>query len=241
MKLNYNTCLSGQKCVLVPYRPEHVSTYHGWMQDPQLLEMTCSEPLTLSEEIEMQKTWMEDEDKCTFIVLVRNMCSIDMNQTMKSDVCANESKVNSIIQNVFRYKLPSTFVQKNLKAMAGDVNLFLNREYTPDDSIDDMYRKESSKNNSIEAELDIMIAEKIHQQRGLGSEAVRLMMFYGIDTLGITRFFVKIKDSNVKSRNLFEKKLGFRECNYAACFQEVSQSNLSHLFSFHLKFLFFAR
>jgi hypothetical protein len=48
-----------------------VDTYHGWMADPALQAATASEPLTLEEEYAMQRTWLEDEDKCTFIVLDR--------------------------------------------------------------------------------------------------------------------------------------------------------------------------
>lgn len=37
-------------------------------QDPWLQEMTASEPLSMEEEYEMQKSWLEDQKKLTFIV-----------------------------------------------------------------------------------------------------------------------------------------------------------------------------
>ncbi|XP_039283762.1 N-acetyltransferase 9-like protein isoform X2 [Nilaparvata lugens] len=39
------------------------------MQSSELQELTASEPLTETEEYEMQQTWLHDDDKCTFIVL----------------------------------------------------------------------------------------------------------------------------------------------------------------------------
>ncbi|QRV90965.1 GNAT family acetyltransferase [Ceratobasidium sp. AG-Ba] len=71
MRLNENTAIIGQKVVLVPYRVEHVPKYHEWMTDPGLLELTASEPLTLEEEMDMQRKWREDNDKLTFIILAR--------------------------------------------------------------------------------------------------------------------------------------------------------------------------
>ncbi len=41
------------------------------MKNPELLELTGSEPLTLEQEFHMQQTWRESEDKCTFIILDR--------------------------------------------------------------------------------------------------------------------------------------------------------------------------
>lgn len=32
MKTNYNTTITGNSCMLVPYRREHVELYHQWMQ-----------------------------------------------------------------------------------------------------------------------------------------------------------------------------------------------------------------
>eukprot|EP01111_Echinosteliopsis_oligospora_P005017 TRINITY_DN1817_c0_g1_i2.p1 TRINITY_DN1817_c0_g1~~TRINITY_DN1817_c0_g1_i2.p1 ORF type:complete len:199 (+),score=45.43 TRINITY_DN1817_c0_g1_i2:266-862(+) len=72
MKINSNTRIIGEKIELVPYKPEHVKHYHGWMTDPKLLELTASEPLSLEEEYENQQSWYSDPKKLTFIVLDKN-------------------------------------------------------------------------------------------------------------------------------------------------------------------------
>ncbi|ORY22124.1 GNAT domain-domain-containing protein [Naematelia encephala] len=73
MRLNESTVIHGDRVILVPYRTEHVPTYHQWMQSLELLELTASEPLSLDEEFEMQRKWHLDEDKLTFIILERPM------------------------------------------------------------------------------------------------------------------------------------------------------------------------
>lgn len=72
----------GEKVILVPYQPHHVPKYHEWMTSPQLQYLTASEPLSLEEEFEMQKKWVMDADKVTFIVLDRAVyerteCEVD--------------------------------------------------------------------------------------------------------------------------------------------------------------------
>ena len=88
--------------------------------------------------------------------------------------------------------------------------------------------------NPTVAEIDVMIAEKAHRSKGLGSEAVGLMMNYGgwgtltgcclgcggdlgiclwsgISELGVDTFVAKIGQENDKSINMFQRKFGFKE------------------------------
>ena len=49
------------------------------MQDPILLESTASEPLSMEDEIRMQQEWRDDERKCTFIILARDLLLLNNN------------------------------------------------------------------------------------------------------------------------------------------------------------------
>ncbi|XP_038064267.1 N-acetyltransferase 9-like protein isoform X2 [Patiria miniata] len=69
MRLNEATLIEGSRTVLVPYKEHHVIRYNDWMQSAELQQLTASEPLTLQQEYEMQKSWHLDETKCTFIIL----------------------------------------------------------------------------------------------------------------------------------------------------------------------------
>ncbi|XP_069701577.1 N-acetyltransferase 9-like protein [Periplaneta americana] len=73
MKKNKNTRIIGKNVILVPYKRQHVPKYHQWMESPELQLLTASEPLTVDEEYEMQKSWLTDEDKCTFIILEKSV------------------------------------------------------------------------------------------------------------------------------------------------------------------------
>ena len=64
-----NRHIIGNKVIFVAYDVCHVPKYHEWMKSPSLQYLTASEPLTLAEEFDMQRKWVNDTNKCTFIVL----------------------------------------------------------------------------------------------------------------------------------------------------------------------------
>jgi len=107
MRDNCNISIRGNQVVLVPYQRKFVSKYHVWMQDPQLLLMTASEPLTIEDEYAMQRSWKDDADKCTFIVL--SNCSSSRASRRFDDSSEEEASVTD-----------------EIRSMVGDVNLFLN-------------------------------------------------------------------------------------------------------------------
>jgi RimJ/RimL family protein N-acetyltransferase len=246
MRINIDTCLVGQRVVLVPYRHDHVSTYHSWMSNKELLELTGSEPLTIDEEYSMQIKWMNDEDKCTFIILDRKKCRnfpdeierLQKNQQTTAEefrVPENETSWN----DPFIQPLPATvapavteqssmlnifnargFVEKNVNAMVGDVNIFLSSIEDCDGSSCEHPILMHNFRNGSQGELNLMIAELSAQRKGFGAEACQLAMIYGIQFLKVQKFVVKIRENNLPSRLLFELKLKFHLCNYMACFQE---------------------
>jgi len=89
MKLNSETNIFGKLTILVPYKSCHVDKYHHWMEDVNLRELTASEALTIEEEYAMQRSWCEDPDKCTFIILHRQKFE-----------CGNCSEVDAMVGDV---------------------------------------------------------------------------------------------------------------------------------------------
>lgn len=106
MKDNWNLQIIGDKVILVPYKEHFVDRYHQFMNNDKILELTASEPLTIEEEYEMQRTWYIDPKKCTFIILCRDMKKEDEYKRNDKTTDSNERQ------------------RIEIDYMAGDVNLF---------------------------------------------------------------------------------------------------------------------
>jgi len=82
--------------VLAPYEAEHVSEYNALLKDPQLQELTGSEPLSLEEEREMLGTWQTDPDKlCLLVFSAQGVFVGDVNAFFREEdnVCVAEVSV----------------------------------------------------------------------------------------------------------------------------------------------------
>ncbi|XP_021567667.1 N-acetyltransferase 9 isoform X2 [Carlito syrichta] len=87
--------------------------------------------------------------------------------------------------------------------MVGDVNLFLT-------DLDD----------PTLGEIEVMIAEPSCRGKGLGTEAVLMMLSY-VTKLGLTKFEAKIGQENEPSIRMFQK-LHFEQVAVSSIFQEVT-------------------
>ena len=111
------TRLASPLLTLTPYALSHVPTYNTWMQDPWLQKMTASEPLTLAEELNMQRAWIEDPDKCTFIILDTASGAMvgDVNLFFESDSKCRAAEIEVMIAEAeFRRR---GFAEESLRMM----------------------------------------------------------------------------------------------------------------------------
>lgn len=110
--------------------------------------------------------------------------------------------------------------------MAGDVNIFLvpnydsNVEDDHDDTVDAKQHMMRTTTTNM-AELEIMLAEEWARGRAQAAPILLMMMRYARDTLDLRQFTAKVGGSNLQSRALFERKLGFALRRHVEIFDEV--------------------
>jgi hypothetical protein len=93
----------------------------------------------------------------------------------------------------------------SLTINAGDVNLYFNDHDDP-----------------ASAEIEVMIAEPTVRGKGFGTKAVKLMMQYSVQNLGVKVLTAKIGFSNTASLHLFTQTLAFQEVSRSQVFEEVT-------------------
>ncbi|XP_062362506.1 alpha/beta-tubulin-N-acetyltransferase 9 isoform X2 [Cinclus cinclus] len=242
MKINQDTVLRGKKVTLVPYTAAHVPRYHEWMQSEELQRLTASEPLSLEQEYEMQHSWRDDADKCTFIVLdsgrwpgqaEENSMVGDVNLflTNTEDPTLGEIEI-MIAGQVLLHSLGlyhcgcmlQTDVDVPISAFYSHALPWL---FSPDKSMVCPGHSLFSEVSGV-AGLSVLtgcslcaLSEPSCRGRGFGKEATLLMLAYGVKKLGITKFEAKIGQENEASICMF-KKLHFKEVAVNSIFQEVT-------------------
>ena len=192
--MRHDTILRGSRVRLVPYTRAHVAAYSEWMQDPELLRLTGSEPLSYDEELANQVSWTEDPHKVTFIV-----CALD---EVGGGAAADGVPGDDLTQG-----------------MCGDVNAFLSPLEADDD--DDDGGGGAVASDALSAELEVMIAVPDRRRGGLAREALTLFVDWLLARApAIARLVVKVTDDNAASLGLFAS-LGFAVHKHLTFFEQT--------------------
>ncbi|KAF2178526.1 hypothetical protein K469DRAFT_328672 [Zopfia rhizophila CBS 207.26] len=216
MKLNEYKAVLTPNVLLVPYSEHHVPTYHEWMKDEELQKATASEPLTLDQEHLMQHSWREDADKLTFITCL----------TPPSTVTVDKSQETSLKDKKFKL---TPGKEDASDRMIGDVNLFLYADDGDNGEVDRRLTDEKTRSiihernlQGVVGEVEIMVARKEFQGKGLGKEILLAFLWYIVSSfVDITNEYhrshgrgktishlkylrVKIDGENARSIKLFE-------------------------------------
>lgn len=139
--------------------------------------------------------WMQSEE--LRILTASEELTLDEEYKMQESWHVDDDKCTFIILD----KKVLEESKSEIDAMIGDTNLFFLE-------------------NDV-AEAEIMIAESSFQGKGRGREAMLIMLKYGIDTLYVKEYIVKIGIHNTKSIKMFQN-MGFTEVSKSEVFKEIS-------------------
>ena len=148
--------------------------------------------------VERYHGWMQDE--ALLAATASERLTLEEERANQKSWRDDEAKLTFIVlarEGCFgRERFPAS-------AMVGDVNMFVDRD------------------DGAAGEVEVMVAETKFRRRGLGREAVELLLGYASRVVGTRRFFAKIGEANAASLALFRERLGFVDCGYAEAFKEV--------------------
>ena len=174
------------------------------MQDTDLQAATASEPLSMTEEYDMQRSWRTDNDKLTFIV-----CQSRESENVSQTVQGGQDD--------------------RPEHMIGDINLFLFEPEDEDEDEDDSGEQapnSTKSSNALVGEIELMIARKDLHRQGYGRAALLSFTAYILATWtqiaaeysnssseghtprSLQYLRVKINQSNARSIALFQS-IGF--------------------------------
>lgn len=148
--------------------------------------------------VERYHQWMLSEELRTLTASQR--LTLEEEHRMQAAWVSDEDKCTFIILD--RALLAAR--GSETEAMVGDTNLFLT----------------DCEDRGL-AEAEIMIAEPALRGARRGWEAMLLMLRYGAEYLGVTRYQAKIGEANTPSINMFTK-MHFSEVGRSDAFQEVT-------------------
>lgn len=140
----------------------------------------------------MQRSWREDEDKLTFIILSKDLFL---------------SRVPEVSSSLF----PNLF---QTEAMIGDVNLFINHEEKAAEA-EVMIAEPAARGKGAAAEAIKLIFSYALQ-------TIDIVKYVPVNIIFLFRLFAKITDDNEASLHLFQDKLGFERVSHSAAFHEYT-------------------
>nr|XP_005998329.1 PREDICTED: N-acetyltransferase 9 isoform X3 [Latimeria chalumnae] len=167
------------------------------MKSEELQKLTASEPLTLEQEYEMQRSWREDADKCTFIVLDKQRWE---NSVFSEDDCML-GDVNLFLTN------PEDLTVGEIEVMIAEPSC-RGKGYGKEVTLMMMHYGM----NELPSINNLSFAR---------TKFLTDLLYLGVTRLGIKMFEAKIGLENKTSIFMF-KKLHFEEVSASEVFREVT-------------------
>ncbi|XP_044528870.1 N-acetyltransferase 9 [Gracilinanus agilis] len=143
--------------------------------------------------------WMKSEELQR--LTASEPLTLEQEYAMQHSWREDTDKCTFIVLDAEKWQAHRDSAEEN--CMVGDVNLFLADLQDP-----------------TLGEIEVMIAEPSYRRKGFGTEAVLMMMAYGVTMLGLNKFEAKIGQGNEPSICMF-KKLHFEQVAINNIFEEV--------------------